>query len=92
MDLLLRLLSTVAGPKLTAWCMGTLAGLGGVLALLVARHKGRAQGRAEVLAENARAEARRRAELARIREHQIKAANARPDRADLERILEEGKF
>lgn len=92
MSILLRLLQAVAGPKLTTWCVGALAGLGGVVALLVARHKGRAEGRAEILQRNARADARQRAELARIRHKQMRAATNTPDDDELDRILEEGKF
>ena len=92
MEAIIRLLTVLAGPKFAKWLAGIAAATGGLLALLVARHRGRAQGRADVRAMNARAEARKRAELNTIREQQLEAANNRPETDELDKILEEGKF
>ncbi|NNF80615.1 MAG: hypothetical protein HKN05_21530 [Rhizobiales bacterium] len=92
MTTVIRLLTALAGPKLTKWLAGLAAAMGGALALLVVRQRGRAQGRAEMRAKNARALARKRAELEQIRERQLEAANTRPETGELDKILDEGKF
>ncbi len=92
MTWVIGVLEALAGPKLAKWFAGVVAALGGVLALLVARHRGRAQGRAEVEAENARARARKQAELSALRAEQADAATNRPSDVELDRILDEGRF
>ncbi|MCP5083200.1 MAG: hypothetical protein GY948_16045 [Alphaproteobacteria bacterium] len=92
MAAIIKLLTALAGPKLSKWLAGLAAAIGGLLALLVARQRGRAQGRAEVRAKNAHALARRRAELGEVRERQLEAANKRPETGELDKILDEGKF
>ncbi len=92
MTWIISLLEAWAGPRLAKWAAGIVAAVGGVLALLVARRRGRAQGRAEVEAENARAAVRKRDELAAVRARQLEAANKRPARDELDEILEEGRF
>lgn len=89
---IIRLLTALAGPKLTKWLAGFAAAIGGLLALLVARQRGRAEGRAEVRAQNARALARKQAELEAIRERQLEAANTWPETGELDKILDEGEF
>ncbi len=92
MEVIIRLLSLLAGPKFAKWVAGFAAAAGGMIALLVARQRGKRLGRAEVRAENARAVARKRAELNAIRERQTKAASNRPETDELGEILGRGKF
>ncbi len=89
---IIGLLEALAGPKLAKWFAGVVAALGGVLVLLAARHRGRAQGRAEMEAENARVRARKQAELGALRAEQADAATNRPSDVELDRILDEGRF
>lgn len=87
-----KILSTLAGPKLTKWIVGGAAALGAALALFAARRRGRADGRAESRARTARATARKRARLNQVRERQVKAAVERPSDTDLDDILKRGDF
>ncbi len=89
---IIGLLEALAGPKLAKWFAGVVAALGGVLVLLAARHRGRAQGRAEMEAENARVRARKQAELGALRAEQADAATNRPSDAELDQVLDEGRF
>ena len=89
---MMAILKLLAGPKISKWLTGLAAALGGVLALLIARRRGRAQGRAEMRAKNASARARKQAELGEVRKRQLEAANERPEARDLDKILDEGRF
>ena len=92
MTALIELVMALAGPDILKWFAGAGAALGGLLALIAAQRRGRVQGRAEVEAENARARARRQAELAEVRGRQARAAANRPEEEELDAILQEGKF
>lgn len=92
MDAIAKILHALAGPHLTRWILGGAATLGGVLALFAAKRRGRAQGRAEIQAQNARATARKQAKLNQVRARQVKAAVERPNDEELDEILKRGEF
>ena len=92
MMLITRILTALAGPKLANWLTASLTALATLFVLLVARHRGRAAARAEMEAQNARARAERKAELAALRDEQLKAASQKPDEDELDKILKDGRF